>query len=116
MALRRTPHTAVIYDITDDGVGNVATNPVDATTGYTLRCQITPLPVEVVQTDVGIEYRRPHLVMCNLTAINSGSFTVKVGQKFVYNSVEYRVSKPDESFRGGTRADHMSFEIDRFTS
>jgi hypothetical protein len=114
MALRRTPHTATIQAVTTSGDGPAAANPHETGTAYSFACQITPMSAEVAYKRTGAELKRPHLVMCNLDAINGGSFTVLPDQLVTYNSVEYRVVESPEEFRGGTATDHMSFVIDRF--
>lgn len=107
MALRRKPHSLAVYGVSDDADNHgVAVNPLDED-AETIRCQVTPMSVQVAFEQYGVEAKRPHLVLCD-----PGAVTVKIGQKVVWNTKVYRTVKESETFTGFGGADNTAFVID----
>ena len=67
MSLRLRPHTVTVYAPEPVTSGNVATGVDWSSNGQEVRCQVTPEKPSTLFESYGMETRRPHVLLCDIT-------------------------------------------------
>lgn len=115
MALPFKPDTAVLYDISDEGATEIAETPYDGASVAITGMGYPVTPEQAVRS-YGIEVTVQYEFLCDIHASDlntplGGTFPVRDGQRFIWNSREYIVSAPPVEYRHRLGADHLAIPL-----